>query len=83
VAGRKIDNRFAITRLDRGEIRFQLPASGPYVLSIFTPAGREVFRSRGLGAGLNSLPLDLSAGNYLVSLDQEKKRFEARLAVNK
>jgi hypothetical protein len=79
------DTRFHITAWNRGEIRFQLPQAGAYTLSISTPAGREVFQTRGFGnAGTQSLLLNrLAGGNYLVQLSQNARHFNSKLSLGK
>ena len=74
-----------ITSQNRGEIRFQLPHSGAYTLSISTLAGREVFNTRGRAeAGIQSLWLNrLGSGNYLVQLSQNASQFNSKVLLGK
>jgi hypothetical protein len=74
----------AVTGWRDGALHFQLPRAGGYVLSIYTPAGREIFRHRDRGlSGSQSLLLDgglLSGGAYLAQLRQDAQSFAAPIA---
>lgn len=66
--------RFSITALKDGRIDLHLAESGPYVMSVFAPSGKELFNLPGQGnAGLQTLTVDngkLARGNYFVRLSQ-------------
>lgn len=58
---------------DKNALRFNLPGSGEYFLSVLNAQGREVFGYRGQGQGLQTLSLEngkLSSGNYVMKLRQ-------------
>jgi choice-of-anchor B domain-containing protein len=85
VAGAKVQSNFAVTGANHGAINFRLPKTGKYVLSIFTPAGKEVFNYRAMGnLGLQSLALGggkLANGSYLVNLRQDSQVISAPVAL--
>jgi choice-of-anchor B domain-containing protein len=83
--GKRPESRFAIRALDNGVLRFQLPRAGGYTLSIYSPAGKELFRHRDPAAsGTQSLALaqeGFSSGNYLLRLRQDHGVFNAAMAL--
>jgi len=66
-------NALTITSMHRDEIRFQLPHSGGYSLSIFSPGGARLFNVRKQGiSGMQSLSIgnNLAGGSYVARLEQ-------------
>ncbi len=69
------DSRFSIASMQNNVLNLRLSKTGPYVLSIYSPAGKEMLHLPGNGESRNqTLNLGngkLTSGNYLASLRQD------------
>jgi hypothetical protein len=65
-------------------LRFVLPGSGTYSLSLLTLQGREVFAFQGHGRGLQTLALEsgASGGGYVLRLRQNAREFGGRVVMH-
>ena len=77
--------KFTISPLNSQEIEFQLPAAGEYALSIFTPAGKQIFSRNATGtSGMQKLSVKaggLANGNYVVKLNQASHIFSSPIVI--
>ncbi|MDB5103620.1 MAG: hypothetical protein JWP91_1309 [Fibrobacteres bacterium] len=83
--GKNADPKLMIRALDNGTIKLRLSQAGPYVMSIYSSTGKQLFSQPGRATvGEESLSLRngrLSAGSYVVRLSQDNLLLSAPLVL--